>query len=74
LDRSNAYDNLQNAFEVAETEFGIERLLDPEDFDVEHPDEKSVITYIVSYYIYLTKLKHENVQVFTNKEFNNLFY
>lgn len=37
--------------------------MDPEDFNVEHPDEKSVITYIVSYYIYFTKLKHDNVQV-----------
>jgi len=63
LDQRNPFDNLYNAFEVADIEFGIEKLLDPEDFNVEHPDEKSIITYIVSYYIYFTKFKHDNVQV-----------
>jgi hypothetical protein len=37
---------LENAFQKAEAEYGVTRLLDPEDVDVPNPDEKSMITYI----------------------------
>ncbi|KAK5908366.1 hypothetical protein CgunFtcFv8_016433 [Champsocephalus gunnari] len=41
--------NLENAFYVAE-QLGVARLLDPEDVDVQSPDEKSVITYVSTLY------------------------
>lgn len=43
-------ERLQNAFTAAEKKFGIEQLLDPEDVDVEKPDERSIITYVSSLY------------------------
>ncbi|GFV28786.1 plectin [Trichonephila clavipes] len=45
-----AKENLELAFSIAEKEFGITRLLDPEDVDTPEPDEKSLITYISSLY------------------------
>ncbi|XP_078788476.1 dystonin isoform X41 [Oryzias latipes] len=41
--------NLEQAFSVAE-QLGVARLLDPEDMDVQSPDEKSVITYVSTLY------------------------
>ena len=63
MSKSNALYNLNNAFDLAEREFGLVRLLDPEDVNVETPDEKSIITYVVTYYHYFSKLKQETVQV-----------
>ena len=51
--------NLNNAFDVAERELGLARLLDAEDVDVSRPDDKSIMTYIVTYYHYFSKLKAE---------------
>uniref|UniRef100_A0A3Q2GIH4 Spectrin beta chain n=1 Tax=Cyprinodon variegatus TaxID=28743 RepID=A0A3Q2GIH4_CYPVA len=57
LKRSNAHYNLQNAFNVAEKEMGLTKLLDPEDVNVDQPDEKSIITYVATYYHYFSKMK-----------------
>ncbi|XP_070805867.1 LOW QUALITY PROTEIN: spectrin beta chain, non-erythrocytic 4 [Pituophis catenifer annectens] len=57
LTKSNAVYNLQQAFNTAEQHLGLAKLLDPEDVNVEHPDEKSVLTYVVSFYHYFSKMK-----------------
>ncbi|XP_058503129.1 plectin isoform X26 [Solea solea] len=48
--RQTNVENLEQAFNVAEKDLGVTRLLDPEDVDVAHPDEKSIITYVSSLY------------------------
>jgi dystonin len=45
------------AFDLAESEFGVTKLLDPEDVDVAQPDEKSVITYISSLFDALPRIR-----------------
>lgn len=62
LTKNNAIQNLNNAFNVAEDKLGLTKLLDAEDVFVEHPDEKSIITYVVTYYHYFSKMKQETVQ------------
>jgi len=62
LSKSNAMFNLNNAFNVAEQKLGLTKLLDAEDIYVDQPDEKSIITYVVTYYHYFSKLKQETVQ------------
>ncbi|XP_006891866.1 PREDICTED: spectrin beta chain, erythrocytic [Elephantulus edwardii] len=57
LKDSNARHNLEHAFEVADRQLGIIPLLDPEDVFTENPDEKSIITYVVSFYHYFSKMK-----------------
>ncbi|XP_015125014.1 spectrin beta chain isoform X2 [Diachasma alloeum] len=61
LSRANAIYNLNNAFNVAEDRLGLTKLLDAEDIFVDHPDEKSIITYVVTYYHYFSKMKQETV-------------
>ncbi|XP_040266018.1 spectrin beta chain, non-erythrocytic 2 isoform X3 [Bufo bufo] len=57
LKKSNAHHNLQNAFNTAERELGLTKLLDPEDVNVDQPDEKSIITYVATFYHYFSKMK-----------------
>ncbi|XP_077395251.1 spectrin beta chain, erythrocytic isoform X2 [Festucalex cinctus] len=62
LKRSNPTHNLQSAFNVAEKELGVAKLLDPEDVFTENPDEKSIITYVVAFYHYFSKMKQLAVE------------
>ncbi|XP_072341625.1 spectrin beta chain, non-erythrocytic 1-like isoform X1 [Scyliorhinus torazame] len=57
LKQSNATHNLQQAFNIAEQQLGVTKLLDPEDVFTENPDEKSIITYVVAFYHYFSKMK-----------------
>ncbi|MEE6492821.1 hypothetical protein FKM82_016648 [Ascaphus truei] len=57
LKKSNAKYNLEHAFNVAEQQLGVTQLLDPEDVFTENPDEKSIITYVVAFYHYFSKMK-----------------
>jgi len=51
LDKSDRYGNTRLAFRVAEQHLGIPILLDVEDLcDAKPPDERSVMTYIASYF------------------------
>lgn len=56
LDPRDHTANLQTAFKVANEKFGIPKLLDPEDVDVQRPDEKSILTYVANYYHTFSKL------------------
>jgi Ca2+-binding EF-hand superfamily protein len=48
--KSNA-ENLEKAFTIAE-ELGIPRLLDVEDVDTDSPDDKSIMTYVMEYFLF----------------------
>jgi len=62
LNKTQAASNLNNAFTVAERHLGISRLLEPEDVNVEMPDEKIIMTYVVAFYHYFSKMKDDQVQ------------
>lgn len=62
LNKSNAAHNLNNAFTIADRKLNISRLLEPEDVNVETPDEKIIMTYVVAYYHYFSKMKDDQVQ------------
>lgn len=62
LSKANPIHNLNNAFTVADENFNLHKLLDPEDVFTDNPDEKSIITYVVTYYHYFSKWKAETVQ------------
>lgn len=50
VERRSNRENLHQAFTVAEEKLGIPKILDPEDVDVEVPDEKSIMTYVAQFY------------------------
>ena len=63
LARTNPVSNLNNAFTVAERRLGISRLLEPEDVNVDMPDEKIIMTYVVAFYHYFSKMKDDQVNL-----------
>ncbi|XP_048485825.1 spectrin beta chain, non-erythrocytic 5 [Plutella xylostella] len=52
-------ETLNHAFDVAHNNLGIPKLLDAEDVDTTRPDEKSVMTYVASYYHTFARMKNE---------------
>jgi len=53
LKKDNKAENLNLAFEIAETKLGIPRLLEVDDMiNVPRPDERSVMTYVSEYFHY----------------------
>lgn len=62
LKKSNPVFNLNNAFSIADRSLGIPRLLEPEDVNVDIPDEKSIMTYVIAFYHYFSKMKGDQVQ------------
>ncbi|XP_068533202.1 nesprin-1 isoform X7 [Anas acuta] len=69
--RSNR-ENLEEAFMLAETELGIPRLLDPEDVNVDKPDEKSIMTYVAQFLKYYPDLHHTVTDVQENDKEDRL--
>ncbi|KAM6272871.1 nesprin-1 isoform 2-T2 [Spheniscus humboldti] len=69
--RSNR-ENLEEAFTLAEAELGIPRLLDPEDVDVDKPDEKSVMTYVAQFLKYCPDPHHTVTDVQDNDKEDRL--
>jgi len=70
LSKSNARQNLELAFDVAEKQLGIPRLLDVEDLlDVARPDERSIVTYVSEYF---HKFSAQNAIEIAGKRISNL--
>ncbi|KAM9294370.1 nesprin-2 [Gastrophryne carolinensis] len=52
-------EKLQEAFKIAEEELKIPRLLEPEDFNVSDPDEKSIMTYVAQFLQYSKNMEKQ---------------
>jgi len=50
VERRDVRERIDLAFHVMDREYGVTRLLDPEDVDTPEPDEKSIITYVSQLY------------------------
>jgi dystonin len=61
------------AFDLAETEFNVTKLLDPEDVDVSNPCEKSIITYVSSLFDALPKIPHTYENINNNKSLSEVY-
>ncbi len=74
LDKSDHRGNMKLAFDLAETEIGIPKLLDVEDVcDVAKPDERSLMTYIAYWFHAFSQMeKVENAGRRVEKFFNNM--
>ena len=60
LRQGDALGNLNNAFEIADSALGIDKLLDAEDV-AEFPDEKSIMTQLFMYYNHFAAQSSEDV-------------
>ncbi|CAG9579065.1 unnamed protein product [Danaus chrysippus] len=49
MKRKTNRQRLEHAFDLAENELGIAKLLDAEDVDVDKPDERSIMTYVAQF-------------------------
>ncbi|XP_041834285.1 dystrophin isoform X2 [Melanotaenia boesemani] len=56
VEKKSMIDRLEYAFSKAEEHLGIDRLLDPEDVAVSHPDKKSIIMYVTSLFQVLPQI------------------
>ena len=65
---SDARENAANAFSIAEQNFGIPQLLEPEDIAVPKPDEKVVMTYVAELYKYFSKFAKADAMIRGIKE------
>jgi len=68
LDKTNAKECLQKAFDVCEKDLGIPALLDPEDFMVPRPDEKTVTLYVAELFKYFSQFAKMDAMVNGVKE------
>ncbi|ETN58450.1 calmin [Anopheles darlingi] len=68
---NNRY-RLDTAFNVAESELGIARLLDAEDVDVNSPDEKSIMTYVAQFLHKYPDVKNINSKSDSERELLDL--
>eukprot|EP00029_Vermamoeba_vermiformis_P011150 TRINITY_DN605_c0_g1_i1.p1 TRINITY_DN605_c0_g1~~TRINITY_DN605_c0_g1_i1.p1 ORF type:complete len:845 (+),score=253.11 TRINITY_DN605_c0_g1_i1:1006-3540(+) len=62
LDKSNTLVNLKLAFDIAERELGIPKLLEAEDMLRDTPDENSVMTYISFFPSYVSTFKRKQAE------------
>ncbi|KAH0620388.1 hypothetical protein JD844_020786 [Phrynosoma platyrhinos] len=53
-------ENLEDAFNIAQDQLGIPRLLEPEDIMVESPDEQSIVTYVAQFLEHFPELEGED--------------
>ena len=62
-------ENLNSAFEIAQRHLAIQPLLDAEDVDVPKPDERSILTYVSSFYHTFAKY---NSEIISGKRITNI--
>uniref|UniRef100_A0A8C4PZN9 Calponin-homology (CH) domain-containing protein n=1 Tax=Eptatretus burgeri TaxID=7764 RepID=A0A8C4PZN9_EPTBU len=55
LEKMTPHQRLENAFRTAQEHLGVPRLLDPEDVEMAHPDKKSILLYVTSFFQVLPK-------------------
>ncbi|KAL3315789.1 hypothetical protein Ciccas_005568, partial [Cichlidogyrus casuarinus] len=49
-DTNSVKESLKTLFEIAERELHIPQLVEPQDLDIEKPDERSIMTYLAQFY------------------------